>query len=399
MKSLIIFIVLFALGNGCSEPDKNKNTNIDPQIIVQKPLTDTIKTIHQPLNVFDENGWKQGMHIGASGSWEFERTYINDTLNGPFRKYSGQTTWETGFYKKHKQDSVWIEDYGNGTVRAIKHFKEGEKQGEFKTFYPNGNLSYIATFNADTLVGSAINYFENGKIKLEGNRKNGTWKTFYQNGQIASLETFRDGKLFAEKVVYDSTGLKILPRFVPEMEVDTCVINKTELNVKLLYQSDKSEKGFYFGEDLFGGGDICTNKDGLMIKYGNIIISIKKDGVELHQTNETRCLTGIKSTNYGTNLETKEFPDGEVDIEYVKKKVVHKISFGNLTVDVQDAKCMDTGTNPISLIYKSTILQINHIDNLQFFEFDVNKNGYKELYIISYASCQGMVKIYKISKD
>ncbi|NOQ75898.1 MAG: hypothetical protein GQ574_28085 [Crocinitomix sp.] len=93
-----------------------------------------------------------------------------------------------------------------------------------------------------------------------------------------------------------------------------------------------------------------------------------------------------------------ELPNGEQDIEYVTKKVNHKTSPGMLTVDVQQLSCDDTGSNPITLEHKGKKLAINHIGNLQFFEYDVDNDKSKELYILSYASCQGYLKIYRISK-
>ena len=99
------------------------------------------------------------------------------------------------------------------------------------------------------------------------------------------------------------------------------------------------------------------------------------------------------------NRVVKELPNGEWDIKYVKEKVMHKTHLGVLTVDVQDSKCDDTGTNPISIDYKGQSLTIKNIDNLQFLEYDTDNDGKKELYILTYASCEGFLKIYKVEKE
>lgn len=354
----------------------------------------------EKAGTIDNNGWKQGMHVGSSGSWLFERTYVNDTLTGPFRKYSKNgTTWETGFFKNKEYDSLWTEYYVDGSIETIKNYNEGKKQGEFKDFYKSGKLKYQAVFDSDTLVGNSINYFENGQIKSEGNRKNGIWKTYYENRQVASVERFRDNLLTGEVEKYDMNGGEILPVFISENKTDTSIINKTELKVSVLYETNRKDRALRFGEYLFGGATVCKNNKDLVLKYGSAIIVIKENGVEIHQTNDIVCNNEIPTIKYGINRVVKELPNGEWDIKYVKEKVKHKTHLGVLTVDVQDSKCDDTGTNPISIDYKGQSLTIKNIDNLQFFEYDTNNDGKKELYILTYASCQGFLKIYKVGKE
>jgi len=41
-------------------------------------------------------------------------------------------------------------------------------------------------------------------------------------------------------------------------------------------------------------------------------------------------------------------------------------------------------------------LFLKEIDNIHFFEYDLDENGEKELYIFSYASCESYLKIYKV---
>lgn len=54
--------------------------------------------------------------------------------------------------------------------------------------------------------------------------------------------------------------------------------------------------------------------------------------------------------------------------------------------------------NPITLKRSEGNLEIRNIQNLKFFESDVNADGKNELYVLSYASCQGHLKIYKIEE-
>lgn len=346
----------------------------------------------------DENGRKQGMHKGYSGSWLFERTYVNDTLTGPFRKYTKDgTTWETGFFKNKEHDSLWIEYYSDGSIETIKIYNEGVKQGEFKEFYKSGKLKYKAVFNTDTIVGEAKNYFENGKIKAKGNRRNGEWITYHVNGKIASIENFKNGELYGDIVMYNEKGEQILPVFIKQTSPETNVINNSNLNVYLMFeQPTRNQRVLKLGEYLFGGAKICLNEGNIVLKYGYEHVIIKENGVELKTSSNIACSTEITTTNFGINRVVKELPNGEWDIKYIEKDVEHKTSFGELVVHIKQLKCDDTGTNPLTLKRQEGNLEILNIDNLQFFEYDMNKDDKNELYILSYASCQGYLKIYKI---
>lgn len=348
----------------------------------------------------DENGWKQGMHKGYSGSWLFERTYVNDTLTGPFRKYTKDgITWETGFFKNKEYDSLWIEYYSDGSVETIKNYNQGIKQGEFKEFYKSGKLKYEAVFNSDTIAGEAKNYFESGAIRAKGNRRNGGWITYHANGEIASIEKFKDGELNGELFMYNEKGEQILPAFIKQTFPDTNVINSSNLNIYVMFEQPKREQRILrLGEHLFRGATVCLNGSNIVLKYSNEYVVLKENGVELKTSSTLTCSTELTTTKFGINREVKELPNGEWDINYIEKDVDHKTSLGELVVHIKQLKCDDTGTNPVTLKRQEGNLEILNIDNLQFFEYDLNNDGQNELYILSYASCQGYLKIYKIEE-
>lgn len=346
----------------------------------------------------DENGWKQGMHKAYSGKWLFERTYVNDTLTGPFRKYTKDgTTWETGFFKNKEHDSLWIEYYSDGSIQSIKNYNQGIKQGEFKEFFKSGRLKYEAVYNSDTIIGEEVNYFESGLIRAKGNRKNGEWTTYHPNGEIASIEKFKNGVLNGDLFRYNENGEQILPAFIKQSFADSNVINSSNLNIYLMFEQPSMEQRVLsFLEHLFGGATVCLDGNTLVLKYGNEHLVLHENGVELKTSSTLTCSTELTTTKFGTNREVKELPNKEWDITYLEKDVAHKTSLGELIVHVKQLKCDDTGTNPVSLKRKEGNLEILDIDNLQFFEYDLNNDGQNELYILSYASCQGYLKIYKI---
>ncbi|NOQ76032.1 MAG: hypothetical protein GQ574_28760 [Crocinitomix sp.] len=225
------------------------------------------------LGSLDENGWKQGLFIDTSNHLIYHRTYVNDTLNGAFSKYTEYGILETsGAYKNHESDGKWIYYQPDGTTASISNYDIGLRQGEFKEYYVDGTLKYEGSFNADTMIGNVQNYFEDGTLKSAGNRQNGTWKTYFQNQQVASIENFSKAILIGELEKFDSTGLKTLPIFLPEKDADTCVVNATDLEVKILYETDRHNRKVAFNEYLFSGAQIGRNGQDLITKIGPIIL-------------------------------------------------------------------------------------------------------------------------------
>lgn len=345
----------------------------------------------QTKNFVDEFGRKQGVHSEYSGSWQFERTYKNDTLNGFFRKFTKDgITWETGYFKNHLHDSLWLEFYEDGTVKAREIYKEGKKHGEFICYFENGRISYLATFRNDSLIGDATNYFENGAIKSKGNRQNGFWTEFYENGNTKSKEAFSNGQLWGQRYYFSINGDTLLPRLITPKFVsnDTSIINNTDLKVYLLFDSDSYESdtvdyfnrpiGFHFLDYI----RICQN-DFLTISAEATNFKINPAGLYVYQQIDTVCDRKIKLNGFASNFGVKE------------KKEHFKSRFGKIEVNRQQG-CMDTGRNPITILQNEKTLLFKDIGNLIFFEFDGDNDGKNELYILNYFTCGGRLKIYRI---
>ncbi|MFH1320361.1 MAG: hypothetical protein ABII90_06895 [Bacteroidota bacterium] len=352
----------------------------------------------------DENGWKQGVfkEYYSNGNVEFIRTYRNDTLNGFLGCYHKDGSKKSEEYRRNGEiDSICIEYYyGSNIVEKKSFYKSAKKNGEFIYYYESGKISYNATFQNDTLVGNETYFFENGKIQASGNRRNGTWKAYCSNGQLTLEQKFRNSRLVGETKLYADDGKLLIPTFIKEKEIksDTSIINETDLKVFILFdQYNKKDRLLKFRESLFYGAKVCK-KENLIIQIGREIFIVKRNGVEIHETLEVNCENEIETKKYGINREVKELPSGKRDVKYVNEKIIHKIGLGNLEVERKRLKCDDTGTNPITIYRNGKKLEFKEIDNLQFFEFDTDSNGKNELYVLTYRSCSGLLRIYKIDE-
>ncbi|MFT5819336.1 MAG: hypothetical protein ACI8ZM_000559 [Crocinitomix sp.] len=72
---------------------------------------------------------------------------------------------------------------------------------------------------------------------------------------------------------------------------------------------------------------------------------------------------------------------------------------GQLGVYPMGMQCMDTGKNGLGLKNDIGKVQFCELRNLKLFEFDLNQDGSKEIYVVSYATCAQFVSIYKIENS
>ena len=61
----------------------------------------------------------------------------------------------------------------------VDSFKNGERDGEFKRYYLNGNLLMRYYFEAGNVEGPWEDYYPNGKLLMSGN-----WKYYDENGNL-----------------------------------------------------------------------------------------------------------------------------------------------------------------------------------------------------------------------
>jgi len=365
-------------------------------------LTLPIFAFGQTKNFKDELGRKQGVHDGYSGSWLFERTYKNDTLNGFFRKFTKNgTTWSTGYFKNGLKDSLWLEFYKDRTVKKREFYRAGKKYGESIHYFENGHISYVANFDNDTLVGESINYYQSGSIRSKGNRQNGTWTEFYENGKIKSKQKFRNGNLWSQTFFFSIHGDTLFPRQIKPKLIanDTSIINNTDLKVYLLFDShDSLNRPIQFGPSLFGGYiPVCKNEL-LTVHIGAINFLFKPTGLWVYEQIDTTCYQKIKVNGYTTNRKVKELKNGEYDISYELEMKNFKSRLGKIQVERKQMQCDDTGRNPVTITRNREQLIFKDIGNLIFFEFDTDSDGRNELYLLNYFSCQGQLEIYRIEE-
>jgi len=150
----------------------------------------------------------------------YQRTngYYLDPVRSKWRKEIKQENenWTVSLYDKsdNLQETIPYSDkdlterkglyrsYADGKVTREGNYDKGYRIGEWKRYYPGGQLKENAMYDWGKLDGKMTRYWENGKEKSVGryaeNKKTGMWRLYYPTGKIALQEVYiNDGSLLS----------------------------------------------------------------------------------------------------------------------------------------------------------------------------------------------------------
>ena len=249
-----------------------------------------------------------------------------------------------------------------------------------KGYYSNKELAYIKegklTENLDVLAnGKYTEYYKNGKIKIQGNykegRRNGEFKTFLKNSKSAGSVIYKDGKIIKSTLIKSmKDNASFSPISYVNYDLDTSYsIGKVDFPNKLLktyYMYNK--KGVLNGDSIkyYEEGNIQSivpykNNlvEGLIIRYyenGNIKeeVNYKNDKMngEAKSYDENGKLNG--RTIFKDDIKLEE--------EVHKENEILKNTFKNGEVVKQDI-CSPNGT-----LKERRVLNGNEMDYSTFYE-------------------------------
>ena len=132
--------------------------------------------------------------------------------NGLFQMYTEDGVLiDNANFKDGERDGVTEQFYNDtGKLRVSANYKNGVLEGEFKAYYPNGNLQGEVNYVNGEMNGDFKEYHENKKIRLSGSYKNslqeGEWKFYLEDGTLESIINYKDGELHGIKEDYYKNG-------------------------------------------------------------------------------------------------------------------------------------------------------------------------------------------------
>jgi antitoxin component YwqK of YwqJK toxin-antitoxin module len=163
----------------------------------------------------------------------------------------------------------------NGKIETEFFASDGEIEGDYKSYYPNGQLEYLSKYADGVQTDTSIAY--------------------YENGQVSNLRVFKDDKIIFE-ASYTPNGLKKSERFNP---TDTL-----QENYNITYYSN-GQKDFEtrISNRSFEGKGFYYYRNG-HVKYQGYYKNGRKDGVWLYLDSLTGNLLDKDTFNY---LENRKF--------------------------------------------------------------------------------------------
>lgn len=204
----------------------------DNGIVISEGIVDAEGNRNGPWKDYSASGVivAEGNYTSSrrTGLWKFYNTtgkleqaggYSNGRIDGTWRWYypDGELLREEDYYQG-KRDGTYTEYSRTGEVIASGSFADGERNGiwkvttgdnteegeyllglrdgEWKSYYPDGRLRFRGDYRQGNPDGHHVLYYENGRPKEDRYYKNGfrtkTWKKYNELGEVFLTVTYRD---------------------------------------------------------------------------------------------------------------------------------------------------------------------------------------------------------------
>ncbi len=155
---------------------------------------DGLNVVYYKNNIKEIGHWKDGKQNGLFQLYTEEGILVDDTN-----------------FKEGERDGLTEQFYNDtGKLRVSANYKNGVLDGEFKAYYPNGNLQGEVTYKNGEMNGDFKEYHENKNIRLSGsyknNLQNGEWKSYLEDGTLETIVNYKDGELNGLKEDYYKNG-------------------------------------------------------------------------------------------------------------------------------------------------------------------------------------------------
>lgn len=167
-------------------------------------------------------------------------------------------------------------DIDKKNIRTIETYSYGLREGEYKEFHENGQLSALMHYKDDSLSGQAKEYYDNGHLKSSyyylNNEIEGEFLSFYRNKKPESNRKFKNGLLDGiEKVYYENGELSSLFNYSKGVKSGICkeFYPNGKLKSSCIYSDKPHDCSVYYSDGQIKEKGECmgSQKVGLWEKY------------------------------------------------------------------------------------------------------------------------------------
>ena len=129
-----------------------------------------------------------------------------------YKKYENGNQKIVCEYKNGLKNGAFKTWYENGNKELESHYIDNVLNGVCKKWYESGNLEIELYYDNGTPNGSSKEWFENGQLKIEyymiSGKPSGLIKTWYESGMIRSEAMIKEGKEIYHKCWDENGSLK-----------------------------------------------------------------------------------------------------------------------------------------------------------------------------------------------
>ena len=147
--------------------------------------------------LFTSVGWSKDISIDDLIISNQDGLYYEKFTDVPFTGNSiGQ---QQGKIIKGKREGEWLTYYQNGQLNEKVNYKDGKANGEWLAYYEYGELFLKGHYKDGKIEGEQYVYYKNGQLQFKGNFKDGKEEgelLFYnENGQLVEKKHYKDDEL------------------------------------------------------------------------------------------------------------------------------------------------------------------------------------------------------------
>jgi antitoxin component YwqK of YwqJK toxin-antitoxin module len=202
--------------------------------------------------------------------------------------------------------------YINGNLKSSENYIEGNKNGEFLSYYENSKMSSKKYFNNNEIDSISESYYESGNIKssffyVKG-KSVGKHTKYLENGKIESTtEYFSSSEEQIEKEFYETGEIYILKKYKSNKLVDT---------FQVFYQNGKLKRQEIYNQLSERTSKKCFDTLGNEIPFFEFLVEPEYPGgfEKLYEliSKEMKYPDQISNSNYYVEVEIKIDKEGKV---------------------------------------------------------------------------------------
>lgn len=148
----------------------------------------------------DENNFPDGNHKVYESSYSKNNYKIinkkNGKLEGEFIRYYNNKIDYTCNYKNGLKDGPYRNFGQEGNISFECNYKNGLKDGFYRNFYPNGNISFETFYSNDIQNGDAVTYNKNQLIVRKSQVVDGNVIESYEYYPNGKLRMYNRGNIY-----------------------------------------------------------------------------------------------------------------------------------------------------------------------------------------------------------